>query len=150
MDEIRFQDPQGPQAVFGINPVTSPLKSIISLLGQNVFLDPLDKATLANIAVQGLRTAEGLRHKFDDRTVTEIWKKSSGREDVMERFLRPFCRAIQFTDPDQFSAYNFLGWIHNVAYDLPHSLAGMSWRFRPGNLSRLFRRLCVQSLSFTI
>ncbi|MDQ3231690.1 MAG: hypothetical protein M3Q07_07705 [Pseudobdellovibrionaceae bacterium] len=65
-----------------------------------------------------------LRDKFDDRTVTEIWKKSSGREDVMERFLRPFCRAIQFPDPDQFSAYNFLGWIHNVAYDLPHSLAG--------------------------
>ena len=43
---------------------------------------------------------------------------------MLERFLRPFCKAIQFTDADEFSAFNLLGWIHHAIYDLPHALDG--------------------------
>lgn len=124
MDEIRFQDPQGVQATFGINPFTSPWKSFVTLLSQNRYLGLLDKASLAGLALSGLQGIESLQSKYDTKTVTELWSERAGRDDVMERFLRPFCRAIQFTDPDQFSAYNFLGWIHNAAYDLPHSFTG--------------------------
>lgn len=46
--------------------------------------------------------------------MTELWRQVSGSAQVLERVLRPFCRAIQFTDADQFSAYDFLGWVHQT------------------------------------
>lgn len=124
MDEIRFEDPEGPKAIYGINPLHAPIKSLVSFLGQNRFLGPIDKLSLLPITAQGVRGMESLRQAFDGMTVAQWWAETGGPDDVMERFLRPFCRAIQFTDAEQFSAYNFLGWIHQVAYDLPHSLAG--------------------------
>jgi uncharacterized protein with NAD-binding domain and iron-sulfur cluster len=124
MDEIRFQDPQGPEAVYGVNPLRSPLKTVLSFLGQNRFLGLMDKLALIPITARGLRSMEGLQADYDHITVAQWWAEAGGTDDVMERFLRPFCRAIQFTDAEEFSAYNFLGWLHNVAYDLPHSLAG--------------------------
>lgn len=124
MDEIQFRDPNGDHATYGINPLRSPLKSLLSLSGQNDFLDFKDKLTTLPIAAQGVRTIESLGAKFDQKTVYQLWSESGATEDVLERFLRPFCRAIQFTDAQEFSAYNFLGWIHNTVYDIPHSLAG--------------------------
>lgn len=124
MDEIRYQDPDGPEAVYGINPFHAPIKTILSFFGQNRFLGPIDKLSLLPITAHGVRSMEALRQGFDGKTVARWWAEAGGTDDVMERFLRPFCRAIQFTDAEQFSAYNFLGWIHHVAYDLPHSLAG--------------------------
>src|SRR5438270_4068101 len=40
MDEIRFQDPDGPEAVYGINPLRAPVKTLLGFLGQNRFLGP--------------------------------------------------------------------------------------------------------------
>jgi 15-cis-phytoene desaturase len=124
MDEICFQDPEGPEAVYGINPLHAPIKRLLSFLGQNRFLGPIDKLSLLPLTAHGVRSMEALRKEFDGKTVARWWADAGGTTDVLERFLRPFCRAIQFTDVEQFSAYNFLGWIHHVAYDLPHSLAG--------------------------
>ena len=124
MTEIRVQDPEGPQATFGINPFHAPIKSLLSLVGQNRFLGPLDKLWLLPLSVLGLRNLESLRREFDDKTVARWWADVGGTTDLLDRFLQPFCRAIQFTDANQFSVYNFLGWLHHVAHDLPHSLAG--------------------------
>src|SRR4051794_19211292 len=124
MDEIRVQDVNGPEAVYGINPLRAPVKTLLSLLGQNRFLGPIDKLSLVPITVHGIRTLESLRPDFEGKTVARWWAEAGGTEDALERYLRPFCRAIQFTDVEQFSAYNFLGWIHHFVYDLPHSLAG--------------------------
>lgn len=124
MDEIRFQDAEGPEAVYGINPLRAPVKTLLSFLGQNRFLGPIDKLSLLPLTAQGVRGMEALRRDFDGTTVARWWAEAGGTTDVLERFLRPFCRAIQFTDAEHFSAYNFLGWLHHVAYDLSHSLAG--------------------------
>lgn len=124
MDQIRYQDPQGPEAVYGINPLTSPLKTLLSGLTQNDYLGPADKLSLAPVVAPALRSFEALAKDHDNKTVSEWWAKRGGTVDVLERFLRPFCKAIQFTDADDFSAFNFLGWVHNAAYDLPHALAG--------------------------
>jgi 15-cis-phytoene desaturase len=121
MDQVRLRDPvDGARATFGINPLTSPLKTLLGLLVQNRYLGPLDKASILPIAARGLLGMETLRARFDHKTVADLWKESGGTDDVMERYLRPFCRAIQFTDAEEFSAYNFLGWIHDAAYALPH------------------------------
>lgn len=124
MNEIRFQDPEGAGAVYGINPFHAPIKTVLSFLGQNGFLGPIDKLSLLPLMARGIGSMEGLRQAFDGKTVTQWWAEAGGTSDTLERFLRPFCRAIQFTDAEHFSAFNFLGWIHQVAYDLPHSLAG--------------------------
>jgi 15-cis-phytoene desaturase len=124
MTEIRVQEPDGPEAVYGINPLHAPFKTLLSFLGQNSFLGPLDKLGLVPVSLPAVRSMERLREKFDGQSVADWWTASGGTSNDMERFLRPFCRAIQFTDAEEFSAYNFLGWIHHVLYDLPHSLAG--------------------------
>lgn len=121
MNELRLQEPGGPEARYGLAPLSNPLGSSLSFLGQNDYLDPVDKLSLLPLLAPGLLDMEYLRREHDDKTVTEWWRRLGGTPHVLERYLRPFCRAIQFTDPDQFSAYNFLGWIHHVAYDLPHA-----------------------------
>jgi 15-cis-phytoene desaturase len=61
---------------------------------------------------------------YDDRTVVEHWQHTSGRTRVLERFLQPFCSAIQFTDAADYSAYNFLGWIHQTIVRFPNARLG--------------------------
>ena len=46
MDEIRVQDPEGKEARYGMNPLRSPLKTLLSAAGQNGFLGPLDKLSI--------------------------------------------------------------------------------------------------------
>jgi uncharacterized protein with NAD-binding domain and iron-sulfur cluster len=125
MDEVRLQDPEGrAQATYGINPLTSPLKTLLGALGNNDYLGPLDKLALLPLVAPGPLPLSALQAQYDGMTVADWWRQTGADPRVMERFIRPFCRAIQFSDAEQFSAYNFLAWIHHIAYDLPHSLLG--------------------------
>jgi len=124
MQELRLQDPEGAQATFVINPLRSPVKSVVSILGQNDYLGPLDKLSLIPLAAPGVLPLEHLRTHHDGETVVDWWERVNGDVTVLERFIRPFCRGIQFSEPEQYSAYNFLSWIHHFAYDLPHALLG--------------------------
>lgn len=125
MDQMRLQDPVGrARATYGINPLTSPLKALVRVLGQNGYLGPVDKLRFLPFAAPALLPLELLRQTHDGMSVTDWWRRTGGDATVLERFLRPFCRAIQFSEPEDFSAYNFLTWLHHVLRDLPHSLAG--------------------------
>jgi 15-cis-phytoene desaturase len=124
MQELRLQDPDGAHATFVINPLRSPVQSVVSILGQNDYLGPLDKLSLVPFAAPGVLSMEHLRAQHDGETIVDWWERANGDITVLERFIRPFCRGIQFSEPEQFSAYNFLGWIHHFAYDLPHALLG--------------------------
>lgn len=119
--EIRLQDPAGSEALYGINPLAAPFRTVLGFLGQNGFLGPIDKLTLLPLVAPGVSPMEQLRQQFDGQSVVEWWRRAGGSPDVLERFIRPFCRAIQFTDAEDFSAYNFLGWIHHVAYNLSNN-----------------------------
>ncbi|HSI84438.1 MAG: FAD-dependent oxidoreductase [Candidatus Methylacidiphilales bacterium] len=114
MTQIRMQD-EGAEAVFGIDPLRAPIKTIVQLLGDNDYLSLGDKASLIPMMLPSIKTFDSLS-SFDDRTVAAWWKKANGNENAFNRLVTPFCRAIQFTEPEQFSAYNFLGWIHHVVY----------------------------------
>jgi 15-cis-phytoene desaturase len=124
-DEVHLRDPEGPaEAVFGINPLHAPLKTLTSLLSNNDYLGPLDKLSLIPLAAPGVLPYDYLREKHDGETVVDWWRAISGDRRVLERFIRPFCRGIQFSDAEQFSAFNFLTWIHHVARDLPNNRLG--------------------------
>lgn len=123
-DELHLQDPDGPAATYGINPLFAPLRTVLSFLGQNDYLGPIDKLLLAPLAAPSLASLDFLRENYDKLSVVEWWRKAQGTEDVLERFIRPFCRAVQFTDAEQFSAYDFLAWVHHSIYGLSQQRLG--------------------------
>lgn len=124
-DKIHLQDTQGKQATYGTNPLYAPLTTLLSVFTQNDYLGIIDKLSVVPLAAPALASLESIRRLYDGLTVTQWWNRVSAREQVLERVLRPLCRAIQFTDADQFSAYDFLGWAHHSIYDLPNlRLAG--------------------------
>jgi len=118
IDQLHLHDPQGPAATYGVNPIFAPLRTILGALSQNDYLGPLDKLSLAPLTAPALTSIENLRSKYDSLTVTEWWRQTGGTDDVLERVLRPFCRAVQFSEPEQFSAFDFLGWAHQSIYGL--------------------------------
>lgn len=122
-DEVFFAEPNGPKAVFGVNPLTAPLRTLGGALGNNKYLSLRDKLSLLPLIAPASRSMKKLR-RYDDRTIVEHWQRTSGRDRVLERLLQPFCRAIQFTDAEDFSAYNFLGWIHQTLYKFPKARLG--------------------------
>ena len=115
MDELRLKDTDGPaEATLGLDPLRSPLKTMRGMLADNDYLGLRDKIGLLPLALPGFRGYQHLRDRYDGMTVADWWRKVSNNERIMTRFIRPFCRSIQFTEPEQFSAFNFFGWIHNT------------------------------------
>src|SRR5690606_15057570 len=105
---LRFEEPGGPRATFGTHPLYAPFLTLRSLLGNTDYLTLRSKAALLPLIAPALLPMTQLQQRFDECTVRELWRSTSSDEQVLERFLRPFCRAIQFTDVEQFSSYNFL------------------------------------------
>ncbi|WAS90959.1 hydroxysqualene dehydroxylase [Nannocystis punicea] len=112
-DDLRFEAKSGPSATFGINPVYAPLRTLLGALGNNDYLGPLAKLSLLPLLAPAA-LPEALLRRFDRLTVVDWWRRTSRSRQALERVLRPFCRAIQFTDAEQFSAYNLLGWAHQT------------------------------------
>ncbi|MCY1004079.1 FAD-dependent oxidoreductase [Nannocystis pusilla] len=112
-DDLRFETPSGPSALFGTNPLYAPLRTLLGALGNNDYLGPLAKLSLLPLLAPAA-LPEALLRRFDRLTVVDWWRRASGSQQALERALRPFCRAIQFTDAEQFSAYNLLGWAHQT------------------------------------
>ncbi|WP_434425510.1 hydroxysqualene dehydroxylase [Nannocystis pusilla] len=112
-DDLRFETPGGPSALFGTNPLYAPLRTLLGGLGNNDYLGPLAKLSLLPLLAPAV-LPEALLRRFDRLTVVDWWRRASGSKQALERALRPFCRAIQFTDAEQFSAYNLLGWAHQT------------------------------------
>lgn len=113
-DYVRFEQPNGPRATYWFQPFYAPIRTLLSVLGNNRYLGPLAKLRALPVAAPAVLPMAALQRLFDQLTVKDWWAKVSGSEDVLERALRPFCRAIQFTDVEDFSAYNFLGWAHQT------------------------------------
>jgi 15-cis-phytoene desaturase len=122
-DEVFFAEPNGPQAMFGVNPLRAPLRTLGGALGNNKYLSARDKLSLLPLVAPAFQSMKKLR-SYDDRTVRDHWKNTSGRDRVFDRILQPFCRAIQFTDAEDFSAYNFLGWLHQTIIKFPNARLG--------------------------
>ncbi|MDC0671912.1 hydroxysqualene dehydroxylase [Nannocystis radixulma] len=112
-DDLRFEEPSGPSATFGTNPVYAPLRTLLGALGNNDYLGPLAKLSLLPLLAPSV-LPDALLQRFDRLTVVDWWRRASGSKQALERALRPFCRAIQFTDAELFSAYNLLGWAHQT------------------------------------
>jgi 15-cis-phytoene desaturase len=113
-DYIRFERPGGPRATFGIHPLYAPLRTLRSIFANNDYLPPRAKLALLPLVAPAVLPMMVLRELFDDRSIRTWWAQVSRSKLALDRVVTPFCRAIQFTDVDEFSAYNFLGWARNT------------------------------------
>lgn len=141
MTGIRFQDPDASvEAVYGIDPLRAPLKTVRHVFGHDDYLGPAEKLSLLPMVAPALLAFEHLRDAHDGETVAQWWWRSNGNATVMERFVRPFCRGIQFTEPEEISAFNLLGWIHHVMRHPAHTLVAGYHGPRDGTIFAPFGR----------
>lgn len=126
MDELRLEDPDAPiDATHGTGPRRSALETLLRGLSLDDHRSLRDRLSVIPLVAPGVLDYEQLRRRFDGITVAEWWSRVRGSETVMERFIRPFCRGIQLTDPDQFSVSAFLVWIHHLfGSATDHRIAG--------------------------
>lgn len=80
MDELRLQDPHGPEAVYGISPLRAPLKTILSTLGQNDFLARSTSSHCFPFRFRGLEDSKPCR-----RSSTAGRLRSGGRSERERR-----------------------------------------------------------------
>ncbi|NUP10244.1 MAG: FAD-dependent oxidoreductase [Polyangiaceae bacterium] len=114
-NEIRFQDLVGPaRATFGIDPLRAAAATLAGIFGNNEYLGPFDKLGVVPLVAPTLHRFDQLRARYDLETVAGWWARASGNPILMERLLRPLCRALHFTEPEQCSAFALLELIHHV------------------------------------
>lgn len=114
--ELRLRDTVGPaRADFGIDLLRAPSATLAGLFGQDEYLGRFDKLGLLPLGLPSLRSVEELRRDYDLETVAGWWARASGNPVLLERVLRPACRALQLGEPEDASAFSLLGAVHQIA-----------------------------------
>ena len=111
--EIRLPD-RGHRGVFGLSPLHRPLKTVYSFLGNNLFLNPLDKLRLSRFFRAGLKDHRRRPGYLDSLAVSEYAKKWQVGEEVLFHFLTPLSAGIFFLPPEKFSAFAFFSLLEPV------------------------------------
>jgi 15-cis-phytoene desaturase len=120
--EVRLQDPRHGETIYGVRPLRAPLKSLMRALTEQAHQHPADKLALLPMLDPGLLDLSALERVFDHLTVAQWWRSIEGADEVLERFLSPFCRGIQSLEADELSAFTLLAWVHHVTEGLPRQL----------------------------
>jgi 15-cis-phytoene desaturase len=122
-DAVEMRLPGGPTAVYHAS-VHRPIRTLLSYLGNNHYLNPRDKAQLVRMFAWGLFDYFVRPKHLQKMTVDEYAKRHGVGQQAHDRALVPMTEGIFFTPPDRYAAYNLFGLIGPY---LPHF-----WRFRIG------------------
>ncbi len=121
-DEVQFRLPDGgPQAVVGLAPLYNPVETFAGWAGNNDFLSPSDKASLAGFFTAGLIDYAFSRKALDQNTVYEYAKKRGVPDEAITNMLVPLTEGIFFLPPERYSAMILFG-ILVPGVKRPHSL----------------------------
>lgn len=113
MTEVKLQAVGAREGLVAVNPLRAPLTTARRLLADHRALGPIEKLHAALVAAPAVRGLSALERDHDAESVHTWWYRVSGNDRLLERFVRPFCRGIQFTEPEELSAFNFLTWFHH-------------------------------------
>jgi 15-cis-phytoene desaturase len=105
VDELAFMMPQSPDAVFTPSPYHHPLKTAVSLLGNNDFLPPLEKAKLAAFSAAGCAKAASDPLGLDAVSIADYAAQFGVSHDVITRVISTATQAVLFLPATEFSAY---------------------------------------------
>lgn len=121
-DEVQFRLPDGgPQAVVGLAPLYNPVETFAGWIGNNDFLSPAHKASLAAFFTAGLVDYAFSRMALDNNTVYEYAKKRGVPEEAITNMLVPLTEGIFFLPPDRYSAMVLFGLLA-PGVKRPHTL----------------------------
>lgn len=124
MSEVKLQAVDAREGLLAVNPIRSPFKTARRIFGDHRALGPMEKLHAALVAAPAIGSLAALERDHDGESVHTWWYRVSGNARLLERFLRPFCRGIQLTEPEESSAFDFLSWFHHLMRQPAHALFG--------------------------
>lgn len=105
VDELAFMQPGQPDAVFTPSPYHHPLKTAISLLGNNDFLPFLEKPKLAAFSTAGCAKAVSDPLGLDAISIADYAAQFGVSQDVITRVISTGTQAVLFLPAAEFSSY---------------------------------------------
>lgn len=107
-DEIEIRLPDGaPSAVFSLSPLHKPFASLGSILGNNDFISPAEKAKLGTFFAKGFVDLSKDPDLLDQITVYNYAKNHGLDEETILRVLVPLTEGLFFLSVKKYSAYQF-------------------------------------------
>lgn len=106
--EIRLPDGAG-EAVFGLSPVHNLVETVMGVLGNNDFIDPVEKAKLSAFFIQGMAAFETDRRSLDAYSVQEMALEHGLAPETIHKILVPLTEGLFFLPIERYSALNFFG-----------------------------------------
>jgi 15-cis-phytoene desaturase len=107
---VRLPDGAG-SAVFRTAPSRRTLDTLAGLAGNNRFISPLDKLSLARFIRSGLRDYRDRPETLDSTDVLSYARSVGLRERAIERVLSALTAGILFLPPHRVSAFPFMGFV---------------------------------------
>lgn len=124
-DEIEIRQPNGkPSAVFGLAPIFKPVKTVASILTNNDFINPIQKAALLKFFTAGFAVLTTHPEKLDTVTVEAFAREQGIDDEIMHRVLVPLTEGLFFLDPSKYCAFNFFALFAPYLHKLPKTRAG--------------------------
>ncbi len=114
--QIRHPEAEG---TFGLDPLKAPLKTILSALGNNDLLSPMDKASLIPFFTAGFKDYLARPDKLDHIPIRDYAFEHGVTIDALERLIEPLSSGIFFLPVEQYSSYAFFG-LFAPALPRPH------------------------------
>ncbi|HSE61109.1 MAG TPA: FAD-dependent oxidoreductase [Candidatus Saccharimonadales bacterium] len=104
-DEIEIRVPNGPRAVLGLSPLFKPLKTLGGILGNNAFLSPKDKLSLARFFIVGTKDYLMRPATLDTKTVLQYAQDLRVTKRAIKHVLIPLTEGIFFVPITSYSAF---------------------------------------------
>lgn len=105
VDQLQIHHPNGPTGDFTTAPYRHPIGTIASLIGNNDFLPPAEKAKLAAMGTAGIARCVRDPLEFDKLSIAQYASQFGVSQDVLSRVITTSTQAILFLPADKFSAY---------------------------------------------
>lgn len=123
-DAIEIRLPDGISAVLGLAPLHKPLKTLETVLGNNDFLSPGDKASLVAMFVAAAKDYVSQPLELDTVSVAAYAKRHAVTKFALQRLLMPLTEGIFFVPVTQYSMYNLMGLLMPYLTSLPKLRVG--------------------------
>jgi 15-cis-phytoene desaturase len=108
--EIRLPD-GGEQAVFTLSPLSEPIDTLSSVLGNNDFVSPKDKLSLSKFIALGLKKYKQDPLELDQHNIRDFAIESGLSQELITKIVTPLSSGLFFLPPQEYSAYVFFGTI---------------------------------------
>ena len=120
-DEVVIRAPGVEEARYGASPLFRPIRTLTGALGNNHFLTPRDKATLAVFLAAGLIDYVRRPDELDQEDIESYARRHKVTDRALQRLVIPASTGVFFLPPNEYSAYAFFATVAK-AVRRPHRM----------------------------